>query len=177
MKIECPNMTLIFDLLISKSIKVLFGSWSMHLWSVIILCQMEMELSCGNGKYSKSKYDLDLWLFDPKLNRDSPRVMVNTSVKYHHCMWKGIRVFVLKWLFSTEIRTDKQTDIQADRAPWWNKYTPGCIKWSIQWCKMTKYIFFQIVCTYSKIHTMWVVTRWSLFQNVMLNALPKYSQL
>ena len=34
---------------------------------------------------SKSKYDPDLRTLDPKINRGSPWVMFNTSVKYHHC--------------------------------------------------------------------------------------------
>ena len=33
---------------------------------------------------SKYKFDLDLWPFDLKFNRDSIQVMENTSVKYHH---------------------------------------------------------------------------------------------
>ena len=35
----------------------------------------------------KSKFDLDLWLFDP--NQHMPSGMVNTCVKYHYCKSKG----------------------------------------------------------------------------------------
>ena len=33
-----------------KSIEVLFRSRSIHLWSIIIVCEKKMELCCGNGR-------------------------------------------------------------------------------------------------------------------------------
>ena len=44
------------DLLTPKSIEVL-SSRSIQVWSIIIVCRNEMELSCGNSKKSKSKFD------------------------------------------------------------------------------------------------------------------------
>ena len=38
---------------------------------------------------SKSKYDLDLWPLDSKINRGPPVVIINSCVKYHYCMSKG----------------------------------------------------------------------------------------
>ena len=128
-------------LLTSKSTEVLLGSRLIHVWSIIIVYQKEMELSSKNGKTNckmfkvqiwswfliywphietgpsqahgqyicevsllygknklsyhvetiqslKTKYDLVLWSFDPKINRGPSQVKVYISVKYHYCMPK-----------------------------------------------------------------------------------------
>ena len=47
-KLQSTNLTLTFDLLTRKSLGAIFWSWEIHLWSIIIVCQKERELSCGN---------------------------------------------------------------------------------------------------------------------------------
>ena len=96
--------------LLTQNQEILLRSWSTHVWSIIIVCQKVMELSCGNCTNFKVK----IWPFDPKINRGLPPVMVNTHVKYHHCMSKGNGVMVQKPLFHR----------RTDRPPWWNQYTP-----------------------------------------------------
>ena len=90
-------------------------SWSIHLWSIIFLCQKEMELWCWNGKKSK----FNLWPFDPKSTEVLPRS--RATYMYHHCMSNERGVIVQKPLFHR--RTDKWMDRQPDRQPWWNQYT------------------------------------------------------
>ena len=79
-------------LLTSKSTEVLLGSCLIHVWSIIIVCQKEMELSNKNGgniflKSLKSKWPwfLTYW---PQIERGPSQAMVNTSVKYHYCLAK-----------------------------------------------------------------------------------------
>ena len=74
----------------------------------------------GNGPRSyraetvqsfKSEFDLDLWPIDPKINRGPPWVMINSCLKYHHCMSKGNGVIVRKPPFH------RQTDSQPISIP------------------------------------------------------------
>ena len=43
---ESTNLT--FDFLTPKSVGVVLLSWALHVWSIIIVCQKEMELLCRN---------------------------------------------------------------------------------------------------------------------------------
>ena len=95
-KVQSPNMTFTFEPLTPKSIEVLLGSCSIHVWSIIIVCQKGKQLSCGNVKTSKFKHGLELWTIDPKINRSPFRVMANTYVKYHYCVPKGNGVIMRK---------------------------------------------------------------------------------
>ena len=107
-KVQSPNLT--FGLLIPKSIEVI-GSWSTNVWSIIIVCQKVMELSCGNDE--NFKVQIWPWPFHPKINRGLPPVIGNTCVKYHHCRSKRHGVIMLKPLFHR--RTDRQMDRQRDK--------------------------------------------------------------
>ena len=95
------------DLLIPKSIEVLLGSWSTHVWSIISVCQKEMEFSWVNGK----KFEVQIWPwpFDPK----SIEALLRSCVKYHHGKSKGKGVIMQKALF--HIQTDGWTDGWTDR--------------------------------------------------------------
>ena len=102
-------MTLSFDPLTAKSIEILLRSRSIHLWSIIIVCQKEMELMCGCGK---KVFEVKIWplTFWRKINRVPPRFKVNIYVKYHHNVkWK--RSYGTKPLFHR--RTDRWTDRQT----------------------------------------------------------------
>ena len=152
-KVWNPNLTLTFDPLTLKSIKILLGSLSntfvkyhhrlKYKFDLDLLTPKSIRSSSGHCQhmcevlslYAKRKWsyraetvkkiEVQIWpwplTFWP-LNRSTPRVMVNTCVKYHHfkSKWKG--VIVQKLLF--HLQTDRQTDIQGDRQPWWNQYLP-----------------------------------------------------
>ena len=57
-------MTLTFDLSTPKLIAVLLGSWSKHLWSILIMGEKKWSYHAIMVKGLKSKFVL--WLFDPK---------------------------------------------------------------------------------------------------------------
>ena len=85
---------------------------SIHVWSIIIVCQKEIELSCGNGK--KFKVRSWPWPIDPKINRGPPRVMVN---KYH-CIKKNNKwsyhvetVQSLKFKYDLDLLTQKSIEV------------------------------------------------------------------
>ena len=93
------DMTLTFDLLTPKSIEVHLGSWSIHVYA-----NRKWSFHAGTMKSSKSKYDLDLWSFDPKINRGPPRVMVNILSIFSICQkemglscWNGKKFKVKIW--------------------------------------------------------------------------------
>ena len=115
-KVWSPNLTLTFDVLIPKSIEVLFGSWSTYVLSIIILCQkvMIMRKRC---KLQSINLTLTFDVLTQKSKEVLPPVKSNTCVKYHHCMSKGSGVIVWKPLFH------RQTDGWTERQPWWNQYT------------------------------------------------------
>ena len=60
-----------------------------------------------------------IWPFDPKINRDPPQVMVNTCVKYDHCMSKG-NLVIVETIFP-------QTDNHAETS------TPPQLRWLAQY--------------------------------------------
>ena len=47
-------------------------------------------------KSLKSEFELDLWLFDPKINRGPTRDVINRCVKYYRCTSKANGVIVRK---------------------------------------------------------------------------------
>ena len=56
-------------------------------WSFIFVSKKKIEFSCRKG--TKFKVWIWLWPFDPKINKGSPWVMVNTCIKYHNFLSKG----------------------------------------------------------------------------------------
>ena len=66
-------MAFTFDLLIPKSIEVFLGSCSINVWSIISVCQKEMESSCGKGKKFKVQTWPWLWPLNPKIDRGTSR--------------------------------------------------------------------------------------------------------
>ena len=84
-------------LLTSKWTKVLLGSRLIHVWSIIIVCQKEMELSNKNwGKTNckkfKFKFDLDFLTYWPQIERGPSRIMVmqyicEVSLLYANNKW------------------------------------------------------------------------------------------
>ena len=75
-------MTLTFDLVTQKSIGVICESWSMYLWSFMILGVSLLELSSGNHFTVLSHHDLDLWPSDMKINRGYLPVMTSVPMKF-----------------------------------------------------------------------------------------------
>ena len=123
-------MTLSFDLLTQKSIAVLLRSRSIHLWSIIIVCQKKMVLWCGNGK---SKFDL--WPFDQK----STDILLRSRSTY---MWSIIIACQMEeeLLYRNHFFTDGQTDSYGETSipPQlrWRRYTSLFSMWRNRW-KMT----------------------------------------
>ena len=103
-------------------------------------------------KSLKSKYDLDL--LTPKSIEFFLWVMVNTCVKYHHCISKGKRVIVQKPLFHR----------QTYRQQWWNQHTPSQLCWEgyndfcdcdwfeysliVSWCVRDLWFGLLLLCVY-----------------------------
>jgi len=77
------TVTLTFDLVTWKSIGVICESWSMYLWSFMILGVSVLELSSGNHFTISGHRDLDLWPSDLEINRGHLRVMINLPMKFH----------------------------------------------------------------------------------------------
>jgi len=76
-------VTLTFDLVTWELIGVTCQSWSMYLWSLMILGVSFLELSSGNHFTVSSHRDLDLWPTDLKINRGHLQVMINVPMKFH----------------------------------------------------------------------------------------------
>jgi len=90
------TVTLTFDLVTWKSIGVICESWSMYLWSFMILGITILELSSWNHFTISVHRDLDLWHSDLKLNRDHLRVMINVFMKFHDPRHKRSWVIIRK---------------------------------------------------------------------------------
>ena len=104
-------MTLTFDLLTSKSIGRILDSWWVSVWSFMIIGWLQSQLSSGNHFQITMRHDLDLWPFDPKINRAHPWLMGSKCMKFHDHMWITESVIVRKLVW----RTDRQTDWRTDR--------------------------------------------------------------
>ena len=87
--------------------------------------------------------DLDLWLFDPKVNRAHPWLMGSVPMKFHEDRCKGEAVMRAKPFYLT---ARLQTDGQTDGRTGWFQYTPpnfvaGGIINILKW---TPYIVYRI---------------------------------
>ena len=102
------TVTLTFDLVTWKSIGVICQSWSMYLWSFMILGISVLELSSGNHFTISGHRDLDLWPSDLKINRGHLLVMINVPMKFHDPRPK--RSWVIVWQ-PPGGRTDRTTDM------------------------------------------------------------------
>ena len=106
-------MTLTFDLLTSKSIGRILDSWWVSVWSVMIIGWLQSQLSSGNHFQITMRHDLDLWPFDPKINRAHPWLMGSKCMKFHDHRWITESVIVRKLVW----RTDRQTDWRTECKP------------------------------------------------------------
>ena len=77
------TVTLTFDLVTWKSIGVICQSWSMYIFSFMILGVHVLELSSGNHLTGSSHHDLDLWPSDLKIKSGHQGVMINVPMKFH----------------------------------------------------------------------------------------------
>ena len=107
-------MTLTFDLLTSKSIGRILDSWWVSVWSFMIIGWLQSQLSSGNHFQITMRHDLDLWPFDPKINRAHPWLMGSKCMKFHDHRWITESVIVRKLVWRTDRQTDRQTDGQTD---------------------------------------------------------------
>ena len=107
-------MTLTFDLLTSKSIGHILDSWWVSVWSFMIIGWLQSQLSSGNHFQITMRHDLDLWPFDPKINRAHPWLMGSKCMKFHDHRWITESVIVRKLVWRTDRLTDRQTDWRTD---------------------------------------------------------------
>ena len=108
-------MTLTFDLLTPKSIGHILDSWGASVWSFMIIGGLQSQLSSGNHFQITMRHDLDLWPFDPKINRAHPWLMGSKCMKFHDHRWITESVIVRKLVWRTDRQTDGQTDWRTDR--------------------------------------------------------------
>ena len=100
-------MTLTFDLLTSKSIGRILDSWWVSVWSFMIIGWLQSQLSSGNHFQITMRHDLDLWPFDPKINRAHPWLMGSKCMKFHDHRWITESVIVRKLVWRTDRLTDR----------------------------------------------------------------------
>ena len=112
-KLPCA-MTLTFDLLTPKSIGHILDSWWVSVWSFMIIGGLQSQLSSGNRFQITMRHDLDLWPFDPKINRAHPWLMGSKCMNFHDHRWITESVIVRKLVWRTDRQTDGQTDRQTD---------------------------------------------------------------
>ena len=95
---HCENCHCELDLWPSdlKSKEVIWESWSMYLWSFMILGVSFFELSSGNHFTVSSHCDLDLWPSELKINRGHLAVMTNVPLKFHDPRRKRSWVIIRK---------------------------------------------------------------------------------
>ena len=91
-------MTLTFDLVTWELIGVTSQSWSMYLWSLMILGVSILELSSGNHFTVLSHRDL--WPSDLNINRGHLPVMINVPMKFHDPRRKFSWVIIRKQFYS-----------------------------------------------------------------------------
>jgi len=96
------TVNLTFDLVTWKSIGVICQSWSMYLWSFMIIGLSILELSSGNHLTVLSHYDLNLWPSDLKINRGHLPVIINVPMKFHGPRRKHSWVIILKPFYCFE---------------------------------------------------------------------------
>ena len=128
-------MTLTFDLLTSKSIGRILDSWWVSVWSFMIIGWLQSQLSSGNHFQITMRHDLDLWPFDPKINRAHPWLMGSKCMKFHDHRWITESVIVRKLVWRTDRLTDRLTDRVQTYSPLrfhrWGTNNQGTLcKWS-----------------------------------------------
>ena len=101
--------------LTSKSIGRILDSWWVSVWSFMIIGWLQSQLSSGNHFQITMCHDLDLWPFDPKINRAHPWLMGSKCMKFHDHRWITESVIVRKLVWRTDRLTDRQTDGRTDR--------------------------------------------------------------
>ena len=136
-------MTLTFDLLTPKSIGHILDSWWVSVWSFMIIGWLQSQLSSGNHFQTSIIHDLDLWPFDPKINRAHPWLMVSKCMKFHDHWLITESVIVRKLVWRTDRLTDRLTDRQTDRVQTysplrfhrWGTNKEGKMKdyWLLEW--------------------------------------------
>ena len=89
-------MTLTFDLLTPISIGHILDSWGASAWSFMIIGGLQSQLWSGNCFQSSMPHDLDLWPFDPKINRAHPWLKGSMCMKFHDHRWITESVMVRK---------------------------------------------------------------------------------
>jgi hypothetical protein len=77
--------TLTFDLVTPKSKGVFQRIWTIILWSMNSVVQMEFQLCSGNCFQFLSNSELDLWPCDPKINFGLLPNMDNHPMKFEYC--------------------------------------------------------------------------------------------
>ena len=101
--------------LTSKSIGRILDSWWVSVWSFMIIGWLQSQLSSGNHFQITMRHDLDLWPFDPKINRAHPWLMGSKCMKFHDHRWITESVIVRKLVWRTDRQTDWRTDWWTDR--------------------------------------------------------------
>ena len=96
--------------LTSKSIGRILDSWWVSVWSFMIIGWLQSQLSSGNHFQITMRHDLDLWPFDPKINRAHPWLMGSKCMKFHDHRWITESVMVRKLVWQTDRQTYGQTD-------------------------------------------------------------------
>ena len=154
-------MTLTFDLLTSKSIGRILDSWWVSVWSFMIIGWLQSQLSSGNHFQITMHHDLDLWPFDPKINRAHPWLMGSKCMKFHNHRWITESVIVRKLVWRTDRQTDWRTDRLTDRV---QTYSPLRFhRWGTN--KLVNKIETKPLCACSSnlANMLAILTGWTLF--------------
>ena len=65
----------------------ILDSWGASVWSFMIIGGLHSQLWSGNHFQTSIIHDLDLWPFDPKINRAHPWLMGSKCMKFHDHRW------------------------------------------------------------------------------------------
>ena len=84
-----------------KSTGPILDSWGMCLWSFMRMGVKGKQLCTWNNFTLPMHCDLDLWPFDPKVDRAHPLLMGSVPVKFHEDGCKGEAVMPMKPFFLT----------------------------------------------------------------------------
>ena len=75
------------DLLTPKSIGLILDSWAASVWNFMTIGGLQSQLWSGNHLQLTMPHDLNLWPFDPEINRAHPWLMGSKCMKFHDYMW------------------------------------------------------------------------------------------
>ena len=89
-------VTLTFDLLTPKSTGPILDSWGVCLWSFMRIDVKGKQICAWNNFTQPMHCDLDLWPFDPKVDRAYPWLMGSVPVKFHEDRCKEEAVMCMK---------------------------------------------------------------------------------